>query len=108
MGLRFYKSFRMLPGVRLNLSKSGISTSLGMPGANLNFRRGRRRMTLGLPGTGLSYVKTRTGRPSASHDCSAIDQLPVDREGPRQQRRFAAFLIIAALALMAIVAAVIF
>ncbi|WP_439815177.1 DUF4236 domain-containing protein [Zavarzinia sp. CC-PAN008] len=55
MGLRFQKSIRILPGVRLNLSKSGISLSLGRPGATLNVGHGRTRTSLGLPGTGVSY-----------------------------------------------------
>lgn len=41
---------------RLNLSKSGISTSVGIPGARINIGgRGRITGTAGLPGTGLSY-----------------------------------------------------
>jgi hypothetical protein len=75
VGFRFYKSFRVLPGVRLNLSKSGLSTTLGIRGANVNLRRGRKRMTLGLPGSGLSYVKTRqNGRPTAGLDSAATVQ----------------------------------
>ena len=58
MGFRFYRSFKVLPGVRLNVSKSGISTSLGGRGATFNFGRRGRRYTVGLPGTGLSYVRT--------------------------------------------------
>lgn len=33
MGWSFRKSFPLLPGVRLNLSKSGPRVSLGVPGA---------------------------------------------------------------------------
>lgn len=58
MAFRFYRSWKILPGVRLNLSKSGISTTLGVRGANMNVGRRKRRYTLGLPGTGLSYVRT--------------------------------------------------
>lgn len=58
MGFRFYKSVKLLPGIRLNISKSGLSTSLGGPGATVNFGPRGVRQTLGLPGTGLSYVTT--------------------------------------------------
>lgn len=58
MGFRFYRSWKIIPGVRLNLSKSGISTTLGVRGANMNIGRRGRRYTAGLPGTGLSYVRT--------------------------------------------------
>jgi hypothetical protein len=55
MGFRFRKSIRLLPGVRVNLSKSGVSTSIGRPGATVNIGKRGLRATVGLPGTGLSY-----------------------------------------------------
>lgn len=56
MGFRFRKSVKIMPGVRLNFSKSGVSTTLGTRGASLNIKRGRKaKMTVGVPGTGLSY-----------------------------------------------------
>lgn len=60
--LRFRRSIKLVPGVRINVSKSGISTSIGKPGATINFRRGRVTTTVGLPGTGLSYTEQTTGR----------------------------------------------
>jgi len=58
MGLRFRKSVRLLPGVKINLSKSGISTSVGKSGATVNIGRRGVRGTVGMPGTGLSYSTT--------------------------------------------------
>ena len=55
MGFRFRRSFRVAPGLRLNLARSGISTSLGRRGAWLTFGPRGMRATVGLPGTGLSY-----------------------------------------------------
>ena len=55
MGLRFRKYISIIPGIRLNLSKSGVSASLGKPGATLNFSSRGTRATVGLPGTGVSY-----------------------------------------------------
>lgn len=55
MGFRFRKSVKILPGIRLNFSKSGISTSLGGPGASINIGPKGTRKTVGLPGTGMSY-----------------------------------------------------
>lgn len=56
MAFRFRSTLRIAPGVRLNLSKSGASWSIGRKGATLNLggRRGPR-ATIGLPGTGLSW-----------------------------------------------------
>lgn len=59
MGFRFRRSIKLLPGLRLNLSKSGVSTSIGGPGATLNVKADRKpRVTVGLPGTGISYTTT--------------------------------------------------
>ena len=55
MGFRFRKSIKLFPGVRLNLSKSGVSTSIGRPGATVNISERGTRATVGIPGTGLSY-----------------------------------------------------
>ena len=54
MGFRFRKSFKIMPGVRLNLSKSGLSTSIGGKGVTLNLSKRGVRSTAGIPGTGLS------------------------------------------------------
>ncbi len=52
---RFRKTFSILPGVRINLSKTGVSGSLGGHGATVNVGKGGEQVTLGIPGTGLSY-----------------------------------------------------
>jgi hypothetical protein len=52
---RFRKTFSVLPGVKINLSKTGVSTSVGGKGATLNIGHGKKNVTLGIPGTGLSY-----------------------------------------------------
>lgn len=55
MGLRFRRSFKLFPGVRLNISKSGLSTSFGVRGASVNLSGRGIQGTVGIPGTGLSY-----------------------------------------------------
>ena len=55
MGFRFRKSIKLLPGIRLNLSKSGVSASIGKPGATVNISERGTRGTVGIPGTGMSY-----------------------------------------------------
>lgn len=60
MGLRYRKSVKLLPGVRLNISKSGLSTSIGKPGNTINVSRRGVRSTIGIPGTGLSYSRMLT------------------------------------------------
>ena len=48
MPFRFRRTLKIAPGVRLNLSKSGVSTSLGARGFNLNLRGDRTRARVGL------------------------------------------------------------
>ena len=61
-GFRFRKSIGVLPGVKVNLSKSRVSTSLGGRGATVNVGAdGRRMVTIGVPGTGMSYRAPLTG-----------------------------------------------
>lgn len=55
MAWRFRKTVRLLPGLRLNLSRGGVSTSIGGPGASLNLGKQGTRATVGLPGSGVSY-----------------------------------------------------
>jgi hypothetical protein len=62
MGLRFQKRIRILPGVYINLSKSGVSASVGGKGATVNVgSTGKRMITVGIPGTGLSYRASLSG-----------------------------------------------
>lgn len=58
MGFRFQKRIRILPGVHINLSKTGISTSVGGKGLTVNLRGDKVKTTVGLPGTGMSYSET--------------------------------------------------
>ncbi len=57
MAFRFFRRFRVAPGITLNLSKSGPSLSFGPRGAKATFGLKGTRQTLGLPGTGLFYTK---------------------------------------------------
>jgi hypothetical protein len=62
MGFRFHKAFSLIPGVKLNLSKSGPSLSVGGQGMTTNFGTKGTRETVGLPGSGLSYSETQKGK----------------------------------------------
>ena len=53
MAWGFRKRIKILPGVTLNLSKSGVSTTVGPKGASINLGRKGVHRNLGLPGTGL-------------------------------------------------------
>lgn len=70
MGFRFRKKINIAPGVNINISKSGISTSLGKPGATMNIGKSGVRTTAGIPGTGLSWSK-KISRERQSDDMKA-------------------------------------
>src|SRR5436190_21606380 len=60
MGWSFRKSFRIAPGVRLNLSKRGLGWSVGGQGLRIGFGGGRTRVSTGIGP--LRYQKSaRTG-----------------------------------------------
>ena len=59
MGLTFSKRIKVCKGVNLNLSKSGVSLSLGVKGAKYNINsKGKSSVSLSLPGTGVRYTKS--------------------------------------------------
>lgn len=67
MPLRFYRRFPLIPGLRLNLSRSGPSISLGHRGFWYTVGPLGRRATVGLPGTGLFWTHQDTTPPHAGH-----------------------------------------
>jgi hypothetical protein len=81
MGLRFYRRLRILPGLTINLSRRGVSTSIGVRGAHVTLGHGQVRETVGLPGTGLSYThveghKTHQDAPGAAPAAVVAEPLP--------------------------------
>lgn len=56
MPFRFFQRIRIAPGLRLNLSKGGLSLSAGPRGAQFTVGTSGTRATAGLPGTGLHYT----------------------------------------------------
>lgn len=57
---RFRRRIKLLPGIRVNVSKTGASISAGPRGLTTNISRRGIRNTVGIPGTGLSYTWQQT------------------------------------------------
>lgn len=57
MGLRFHRSFRVMPGVRLNVSKRGFGLSVGNRWAGFSVGPAGTRIRAAVPGSGLSWSK---------------------------------------------------
>ena len=67
---RFRRSFRLLPGIRLNLGKRSTSLSVGVRGAHVTFGGPQgTRTTVGLAGSGLSYTEV-----SKAHEAAQATQ----------------------------------
>lgn len=96
MGFRFRKSFKLAPGLRLNVSKTGTSISAGPRGASVNLKDDKVRANVGIPGTGLSY-RTQLGK------------LPATGEVPESSGSAAGafFALVSALLQLAIVVALV-
>ncbi|WP_194756678.1 DUF4236 domain-containing protein [Aliidiomarina indica] len=77
MAFRFHRRVRILPGVRLNFSKSGVSASAGIRGASITAGKRGVWSNVGAPGTGLSY--------RSRLDKSPAHQRRVAREQQRSQ-----------------------
>lgn len=92
MSFRFFRRFRIAPGVSINLSKSGASISLGPRGAKYTVGPRGTRTTIGLPGTGLFYTiqqpRKAAGRPSQKAAMPVTLGAPLR---PRQRTHAASF-----------------
>lgn len=94
MSLRFRRSIKLLPGVRLNVSKSTLGLSLGVPGARVSVNtRGDVYTSTGIPGTGLynverSSLKKRTGRRKKGDEPVSLTEYvqPPTLFSPRRQK----------------------
>lgn len=76
---RFYRRFRIFPGLSVNVSKSGPSLTLGVRGAHVTMGRCGIRRTV--PGSGIYYTSY-SGAHTGYH--SSHTETPVDPV--RQQR----------------------
>lgn len=72
MGVRYRKSIKIAPGVKVNLGKKSASISVGGKGYRKTFSTtGRTTTSVGIPGSGLSYTTTSGGSSNSSHGASA-------------------------------------
>ena len=65
--MKFRKRIQIFPGFRINISKSGISSTFGIPGASVNIGKNGTYLNTGIPGTGL-YDRKRIDDKSENDD----------------------------------------
>ena len=73
MGTRFRRSFKVAPGVRVNLNKKSASISFGPKGLKHTVSTtGKSHTTVGIPGTGLSYTTSSGGKSGTQQGAVSI------------------------------------
>src|SRR5262245_49308252 len=91
MSFRFLRTLGILPGVRLNLSRSGPSVSLGMRGLHYTVGLKGTRTTVGVPGTGASWTRYRSyssdrgSQQGNPQPVTAPGMLPVASDAPTEK-----------------------
>jgi tetratricopeptide (TPR) repeat protein len=66
MSLRFRKSVKIIPGVRLNFNKNSTSLSFGVRGARMSVNtKGDIYRSIGIPGTGIYDIQRTSGKSRA-------------------------------------------
>ena len=83
MAWRYRKSIKIHPGVRLNLSKRGISTTVGVRGASVNFSKRGTYVNTGIPGTG---IYNRVKLPNEHSTAEATHGVALVAEAPHIRR----------------------
>lgn len=84
MGFRYRKSVKIAPGVRMNISKSGASVSVGGKGGHVTVNsKGETRVGASIPGTGVSYSEKVSG-PSKSSGGSGGGSGPKPPQKPKK------------------------
>jgi hypothetical protein len=77
---RFYRRLHILPGLSVNISKSGPSLSVGVRGAHVTVGPKGIRRTVGIPGSGLYYT-SHTGYHSGVHSRHVEDPISPTAQG---------------------------
>jgi hypothetical protein len=74
MGFRFRKSFTVLPGLRINLSRRGVSANVGVRGASVSVNSRGTFVNAGIPGSGLGYRERISGGDNGATPSPAQEQ----------------------------------
>ena len=100
MGMRYRKSIKIAPGVKLNVGKKSAGISVGgkYGGMSFNSKTGARART-SIPGTGISYSEKIASSSNSSHNSTSIKKTSAQKNTkPVPQRVW--FIIVAAIFLI--------
>ncbi len=98
MGLKFHKRIKIAPGVKINITRKGISSvSLGAKGATVNLGKKGVNATTSIPRTGLSYTQKLSGGTSSKQNLieqvPSTEQLNIESQQTEVARRKISFLL---------------
>ena len=82
MAFRFQKRIKLFPGVRLNVSKTGVSWTVGTRGASVTSKDGKLTGNVGVAGTGLSY-RARLDQPESQTHVAEREPVAKESTNPR-------------------------
>jgi Protein of unknown function (DUF4236) len=101
MGFKFRRSIKILPGLRLNLSRSGVSANFGVRRANVSVGLRGTFVNASIPGTGVGY-RQRIGEGDTPP--AETPDLATDQETGRSSVILRILLAIAIIVVIAIIA----
>lgn len=88
--MRYRKSIKICKGVRLNLSKSGVSATIGVRGLSVNTGPRGTYLNTGIPGTGIYDRRKIGGGSSGASNAASRDAAKTERKEPSMERRLGA------------------
>ncbi len=77
MAWSYSKRIKIIPGVHLNISRKGISTSIGVRGASITFGQYGTFINTGIPGTGIYSREKISSKPRSVPDTSMTPALEI-------------------------------
>ena len=80
MAWNYRKRIKIFPGVHLNFSKGGVSTSIGPKGAKVSFGKKGTYLNTSIPGTGL-YSRKKISNKNEKSSSTHINETHPNKEG---------------------------
>ena len=75
MSFRFQKRVKIAPGLRLNLSKSGVGIGAGVRGASVSVGKRGVNSSIGVPGTGIAYRQNHNSKAETNQEKTSGSRL---------------------------------
>lgn len=89
MGWRFRKSFKILPGVKLNINKKSIGVTFGGKGVHYTVNsKGKHTASVGIPGTGLYYTESHTKKKKSAPASNYGNNHITNSSSPKPKKPF--------------------